>query len=714
MALNTNNTHLFVSGENAGDMLLVAAEENGLTNGSETADDSAMQNSAKEEQVHQREDVREQTGGSNSPSSSDVTDFSSQVAEVAEDAIEQELGEKVVYSQHDDVAALNGDDSLTRAVKATMAPAKRQLSSVVVDIDQLARCQNSVEDVPEVKSFTIALLELAFEKQTDIASTAVITLQKLGHRHPSTVLRTLHAYLSSETKPATRVRATVLTVMQTTINPAIEAGHLDANLAANLISLALEEMVFYTEPTPDVQLPASNILVSIGAVYCKDVVQLLCSRLNASTLPHPSILVSLGDLATLNIYATVPHLKGVLDGLVALLATGQVKSSTLRCSSSTALAKFSEALLFYLANMERAPDSSVQREWFIPGIAEAFEILFIQWLPCKVPLTCQEILEALGQMSQLLALERMEQIATKLLPCLVQSYRGPVEPLYVSRCLALFLDSYFQAGLQLADFSTQEMLQALFLQMIVQPDYGQPTTVKNHYEVLRCLERIARVHLDKVVSFLLVKAEQPTEKIRVAALTVLKHLLNSLKDLLEPHVAAIGAQIKLLTLDPGHQSNAVKKALVQVIVAMAVQGHLLASDTVHSGRHVNLIAFLLKLCTLVPGAETSPTSPTALSEAFRLPLNRSDQTITAPVTNDELKQMCENVIHLLVTTQVPMEGLFWPLLLRYSLDAEYCRAMGVISRALAHLVGKKRPETSNLVTLDTLSELKHFLNFLKK
>ena len=313
-----------------------AVADNGKTNNS-NADNSvtmsASQQPATEQlQIDSKELGRDQT---ESPSSSDVTDFSNQVesAEVAEDAIEQELGEKV-YNNLTDVAtnghlsAMNGDDSFAQAFKATILKdthptAKRQLSSVVVDIDQLARCQHSVEDVPEVKSFTIALLELAFEKQSDISSTAVITLQKLGHRHPSTVLRTLHAYLSSETKPATRVRATVLTVMQTTINPAIEAGHLDANLASNLIALAQEEMVFYTEPTPDVQLPASNILVSIGAVYCKDVVQLLCSRLHANALPHPSILVSLGELATLNIYATVPHLKGVLDGLVALLGNNK-------------------------------------------------------------------------------------------------------------------------------------------------------------------------------------------------------------------------------------------------------------------------------------------------------------------------------------------------------------------------------------------------------
>lgn len=74
-------------------------------------------------------------------------------------------------------------------------------------------------------------------------------------------------------------------------------------------------------------------------------------------------------------------------------------------------------------------------------------------------------------------------MAPKLLPSLIQSYRGPVEPLYVSRCLALFLDAFFQNGAELPDATVQEMLQALFQQMTIQPDYCQPSTVKNHYEV---------------------------------------------------------------------------------------------------------------------------------------------------------------------------------------------------------------------------------------
>lgn len=66
----------------------------------------------------------------------------------------------------------------------------------LADTDQLAQNQHHCEDVAEVKSFTIALLELAFEKQTDIASAATSTLQSLGQKHPATVLRVLIAHLS--------------------------------------------------------------------------------------------------------------------------------------------------------------------------------------------------------------------------------------------------------------------------------------------------------------------------------------------------------------------------------------------------------------------------------------------------------------------------------------------------------------------------------------
>lgn len=217
------------------------------------------------------------------------------------------------------------------------------------------------------------------------------------------------------------------------------------------------------------------------------------------------------------------------------------------------------------------------------------------------------------------------------------------------------------------------------------------------FQILRCIERMGHVHLEKVIAFMLLKTEQPGEKFRVAALTAIKHLLNSLKEQLQPYVGAIGAQLKTLTSsDIQSQPNGLKKALVQVIVAMAVQGHLLSSDSIHAGRHIQLLSYLLKLCTLIPGTETNSSSSSGF-EAFLHPLNKSTNSgynvagsSQTNVTNEELKQMCENVVQLLVSTQKPLEGIFWPLLLSYSLDPEYSRASGIMARALAHLANKKR------------------------
>ena len=94
-------------------------------------------------------------------------------------------------------------------------------------------------------------------------------------------------------------------------------------------------------------------------------------------IPHPYVLISLSSLATLNIYGIVPHLSKVLGVLVAMLP--QIKTSILRCHFSTTLAKFSEAVIFYLANIDRAPDPCIERLSFSEDVARAFEILFTQW-----------------------------------------------------------------------------------------------------------------------------------------------------------------------------------------------------------------------------------------------------------------------------------------------------------------------------------------------
>lgn len=49
----------------------------------------------------------------------------------------------------------------------------------------------------------------------------------------------------------------------------------------------------------------------------------------------------------------------------------------------SALSKFSEAILDYIANIDKAPDSTVTKEVFAGEIFSAYDILFNVWLQSK-------------------------------------------------------------------------------------------------------------------------------------------------------------------------------------------------------------------------------------------------------------------------------------------------------------------------------------------
>ena len=49
----------------------------------------------------------------------------------------------------------------------------------------------------------------------------------------------------------------------------------------------------------------------------------------------------------------------------------------------SALCKFSEAILDYVANIEKAPDTSVRKEFFSSEIDAAYDIVFNVWLQSR-------------------------------------------------------------------------------------------------------------------------------------------------------------------------------------------------------------------------------------------------------------------------------------------------------------------------------------------
>lgn len=57
-------------------------------------------------------------------------------------------------------------------------------------------------------------------------------------------------------------------------------------------------------------------------------------------------------------------------------------------------------------------------------------------------------------------------MAPKVLPSLIGAYKGPVDPLYVSRCLALFLEALLRVEKEVTDVHLLELLfNTLFAQV---------------------------------------------------------------------------------------------------------------------------------------------------------------------------------------------------------------------------------------------------------
>ena len=58
-------------------------------------------------------------------------------------------------------------------------------------------------------------------------------------------------------------------------------------------------------------------------------------------------------------------------------------------------------------------------------------------------------------------------------------------------------------------------------------DYSNVLAIKNHNEVLRCFAVLNNNFSDRVIAYVLERLDQGNEKIRMAALTITRHLVNS-------------------------------------------------------------------------------------------------------------------------------------------------------------------------------------------
>ncbi|KAJ0065796.1 hypothetical protein NL108_000009, partial [Boleophthalmus pectinirostris] len=471
-------------------------------------------------------------------------------------------------------------------------------------------------------------------------------------------------------------RVVILRTIELIVDSKID--YISSNKIKSIISLASDEMTRSKDVIPDWQQAASNILVAVGNKHINDIMEEILSKFQPGVLPHFFVVQTLANLSDSNVFGMVPFLNAILGTMLPML--NMAKQDNMKWVFSSALRHFSDSILEYLANLDKAPDPTVRKDTFSSEICAAFDILFQNWLQSREPKLRLTVAEALGSMCHLMASDKLEEHIPKLIPSILSLYKKHNNEHYIiSKSLCQVLDASVNMGSRVLETQLDSLLFALHHQVSVSVDYSNPPTVKNHNEVLRCFSLLANTFPDRLIMFVLQRLENTNERSRLGSLAVLRHLINSTTSTMETKKLLILASIRQPMAD---HSNKVKKRVVQVISAMAHHGYL----ELEGGEL--LVRFIVQNC--------------ALPDTY----HRGQRT-TDPeeVTNEALRSMCDNTLHLLTTTVGQLADVLWPKLLYFLTPPQYSNATTPLCKSLVVLGNKKKLNQESSFHIDFTQEV---------
>ncbi|XP_028326218.1 maestro heat-like repeat-containing protein family member 1 isoform X2 [Gouania willdenowi] len=514
-------------------------------------------------------------------------------------------------------------------------------------------------DETDVEQITLSLLDAANDKDLEVQDQVRKSLLTLGKQQPERVLFMCQDYLLKHPKLAVGHRVVILQTIELIVSCRIE--EIDTPKIKGVISLASEEMTRSKEVVPDWQQAASNILVAIGNKHINDIMEEILNKFQPGVLPHFFVVQTLASLSDSNVYGMVPFLNAILGTMLPMLS--MAKHDNMKWVFSSALRHFSNSILEYLANLDKAPDPTVRKDTFSSEIYTAYDTIFNNWLQSREPKLRLTVAEAVGSMCHLIASDKLEEQIPKVIPAIVSLYKKNHEHFIISKSLCQILEASINVGSRVLETQLDTLLLALHQQVCAPVDYSDPPTVKNHNEVLRCFSVLAIAFPDRLVMYVLQKLENSNERSRTGSLSVLRHLINSTTSTMESKKLLILTSIRQPMAD---HSNKVKKRVVQVISAMAHHGYLELE-----GGEI-LVRFIVQHCALPDTNQgQKPTDPEG-------------------VTNESLREMCDSALHLLTTTVGQLADVLWPKLLYYLTPSQYSNATTPLCKSLIVLGTKKR------------------------
>ncbi|KAM6088505.1 maestro heat-like repeat-containing protein family member 1 isoform 2-T2 [Chlamydotis macqueenii] len=515
-----------------------------------------------------------------------------------------------------------------------------------------------------IKRLATTLMDATTDKDPLVQEQIYNALCYLGESEPEEILNSCDEYLRQHDKLAYPHRVIILKAMETVVENNI--AFLDKSTAKVVIFLASNEMTKSKEVIRDWQQAASSVLVAVGQRFINKVMEEVLTKFQPGILPHYFVLQTFANLSVSNVFGMVPFLNSILGTMLPML--GMAKQDHMKAVFCYALQHFSESIQEYLANLDKAPDPTVRKDTFSNEIFSAYEVLFNSWLQHREAKLRLAVVEALGPMSYLMPSEKLEEQLPKLIPGILALYKKHTEAFYISKSLCQILEASVNIGSRSLDVQLDSLLGTLHPQICAPADPSVPLTVKNHTEVLRCFTVLACSFPDRVLAFLLPKLESGNERTRVGTLLIMRQIINSAPSQMEIKKPFILSSMKLPLQD---SSDKVKRALVQVISAMAHHGYL------EQPGGEAMVEFLVRQCALPSDAPK------------KQPPDADD------LTSDSVQSISVNTLFLLSTTVDRMTNVLWPYLLEFVTPIQFTNALAPLCKSLMCLAAKKQEEGEN-------------------
>eukprot|EP00039_Didymoeca_costata_P018820 m.335101 g.335101 ORF g.335101 m.335101 type:complete len:1638 (-) comp17516_c0_seq1:85-4998(-) len=527
----------------------------------------------------------------------------------------------------------------------------------------------------EIDALVMALIEGANDKADQPKSAINDSLRTIGKSRPALVLSSIENFLLKHKRLVLAHRIALLEVMELVVSDKID--DISPGLATRICGLGVTEMTTKQEIVPEWQSAAGALLVTLGGMFGKVVLDELISRFEPGKVPHYYIVKTLGEFASNNVFALVPQLETILGRLLPML--GMIKQENMKFVFTYAISRFCDAIVSYVANMDRAPDKSITVEKFSVQMYSAFEVVFNVWLNSKESKLRLAVVECVGLMTQIIAKDKLEETIGRIIPGMLALYKKhPGDALSITQGLSAVLTSSVKDGNMILSPHLDTIMATLYPLVQTTPDYTNPSTVKAYNEILRCFESICVAFSDRLMAFLFLKLEDTNEACRVGTLSVLKHLINASGQYMTDKRELVVSGLRPILAD---KSTKVRSTLAQVVIALAHHDYLSLV-----GGHV-LVQFIVDQCALDCSADN------VVDKKGKPPAEDH-------VSLQQLRNLCENVLNLSVTTIATMRGVLWPYLLEFIVPEQYTRAIPIIAKSLGTLAEKMRDEDDEIYDLD--------------